>query len=55
MTPAEVGLEARSERGFSALNGAFAGDGCLIRLADGAALDGPVQLLFVSSAETTSR
>ncbi len=41
VTPAEVGLEARSERGFSALNGAFAGDGCLIRLADGGALAGP--------------
>ena len=48
VTPAEVGLEADAERGFSALNGAFAGDGCLIRLADGASLDGPVQLLFVS-------
>ena len=51
VTPAEVGIEARSERGFSALNGAFAGDGCVIRLADGTALDGPVQLLFVSLAD----
>jgi Fe-S cluster assembly protein SufD len=48
VTPAEVGDEATAERGFSALNGAFAGDGGLIRLADGASLDGPVQLLFVS-------
>ena len=55
VTPAEVGLEARSERGFSALNGAFAGDGCLIRLADGGALDGPVQLLFVSRADDDDR
>jgi Fe-S cluster assembly protein SufD len=51
VTPVEVGLEACSERGFSALNGAFAGDGCLIRLADGGALDGAVQLLFVSRAD----
>jgi Fe-S cluster assembly protein SufD len=51
VTPAEVGLEASSERGFSALNGAFAGDGCLIRLPDGAALQGPVQLLFVNLAQ----
>jgi len=48
VTPAEVGDEASAERGFSALNSAFAGDGCLIRLADGASLDRPVQLLFVS-------
>jgi len=51
VTPAEVGLEDSSERGFSALNGAFAGDGCLIRLPDGATLPGPVQLLFVSLAQ----
>jgi Fe-S cluster assembly protein SufD len=48
VTPAEVDDEASAERGFSALNGAFAGDGCLIRLADGASLGGPVQLLFAS-------
>jgi Fe-S cluster assembly protein SufD len=51
VTPDELGLEDSSARGFSALNGAFAGDGCLIRLADGAALPGPVQLLFVNLAE----
>jgi Fe-S cluster assembly protein SufD len=47
VTPTEVG-DTTAERGFSALNSAFAGDGCLIRLADGASLDGPVHLLFVS-------
>jgi Fe-S cluster assembly protein SufD len=36
------------ERGLSALNGALAADGCVIKLADGAALPGPVQLLFAS-------
>ena len=36
------------ERGLSALNGALAAGGCLIRLADHAAASGPVQLLFVS-------
>jgi Fe-S cluster assembly protein SufD len=36
------------ERGLSALNGALAAGGCLIRLAAGATLPGPVQLLFVS-------
>ena len=33
---------------FSALNEAFAADGCLIRLGAGQALARPVQLLFVS-------
>jgi Fe-S cluster assembly protein SufD len=36
------------ERGLSALNGALAAGGCLIRLADHGAPRGPVQLLFVS-------
>jgi Fe-S cluster assembly protein SufD len=36
------------ERGLSALNGALAAGGCLIRLADHGASRGPVQLLFVS-------
>jgi Fe-S cluster assembly protein SufD len=40
--------DADRERAFSALNEAFAGDGCLIRLGDGVALDQPVQLLFMS-------
>ena len=47
-SPFELGLESGSERAFSALNAAFATDGCLLRLADGAVLPGPVQLLFVS-------
>ena len=47
-SPFELGLEASSERSFSALNAAFATDGGLLRLTDGAALPGPVQLLFVS-------
>jgi Fe-S cluster assembly protein SufD len=47
--PAELGVaEAVEERGFSALNGALAADGGIVRLADGARLPGPVQLLFVS-------
>ena len=45
---AAFGLEEVSERGFSALNGALAADGGIIRIADGARLPGPVQLLFVS-------
>jgi len=36
------------DRGLSALNHAMASDGCLMRLPDGARLNGPVQLLFVS-------
>jgi Fe-S cluster assembly protein SufD len=48
VSPFELGLESSSEHAFSALNAAFAVDGCLIRLDDGAALEGPVQLLFVS-------
>jgi Fe-S cluster assembly protein SufD len=36
------------ERGLSALNNALAAGGCLIKLADRARLQGPVQLLFVS-------
>ncbi len=47
-SPFELGLEASSEHAFSALNAAFTADGGLLRLADGAALAGPVQLLFVS-------
>jgi Fe-S cluster assembly protein SufD len=39
------------EHGLSALNGALAAGGCLIRLADHATLRGPVQLLFVSIAQ----
>jgi Fe-S cluster assembly protein SufD len=50
-SPFELGLESGSERAFSALNAAFAADGCLLRLDDGAALPGPVQLLFVSLGE----
>jgi Fe-S cluster assembly protein SufD len=37
-----------SERGFDALNAAFASGGAVIRLGEGMKLDGPVQLLFVS-------
>jgi Fe-S cluster assembly protein SufD len=48
VSPFELGLESSSERAFSALNAAFAADGGLIRLDDGTALEGPVQLLFVS-------
>jgi Fe-S cluster assembly protein SufD len=40
--------EEDDERGLSALNGALAGGGCLISLADHATLRGPVQLLFAS-------
>jgi Fe-S cluster assembly protein SufD len=43
--------EDDDDRGLSALNGALASDGCLISLADQAALPGPVQLLFVSVGE----
>ena len=48
---AAFALEEASQRGFSALNGALAGDGAVIRIADGARLPGPVQLLFVSLGE----
>jgi len=41
-------LPEEDEQGLSALNGALAAGGCLIELADRAALPGPVQLLFVS-------
>jgi Fe-S cluster assembly protein SufD len=41
-------LPEDDERGLSALNGALAAGGCLIKLADRARLRGPVQLLFVS-------
>jgi Fe-S cluster assembly protein SufD len=41
-------LSEADERGFSALNGALAAGGCVINLADRAAVRGPVQLLFVS-------
>jgi Fe-S cluster assembly protein SufD len=51
VSPFELGLETSSERAFSALNAAFAADGCLLRLDDGGALPGPVQLLFVSLGE----
>ncbi len=51
VSPFELGLETSSERAFSALNAAFAADGCLLRLADGATLPGPVQLLLVSLGE----
>jgi Fe-S cluster assembly protein SufD len=40
--------DADPGRAFSALNDAFAADGCLIRLVAGHALARPVQLLFVS-------
>jgi Fe-S cluster assembly protein SufD len=36
------------ESGFNALNDAFVADGCVIRLPDGAVLEQPAQLLFVS-------
>lgn len=41
-------LERDPERSFSALNAAFMADGAVIRLPDGGALDGPVQLLFLT-------
>ncbi len=40
--------DADADRSLSALNAAFAGDGCLLQIDDGAALPRPVQLLFVS-------
>ena len=40
--------ESDPSRAFSALNEALVADGCLIRLREGAALDQPIQLLFVS-------
>jgi Fe-S cluster assembly protein SufD len=40
--------ESDPARAFSALNDAFAADGCVIRLDDGAAFEQPIQLLFVS-------
>lgn len=40
--------DSDAERSFSALNAALAADGGIIRIADGARLRGPVQLLFVS-------
>jgi Fe-S cluster assembly protein SufD len=43
--------ESESERAFSALNHAFATDGSVIRLGDGASLQRPVQLLFVVKVE----
>jgi Fe-S cluster assembly protein SufD len=51
VSPFELGLESSTERAFSALNAAFAADGCVIRLDDGAELKGSVQLLFVSLGE----
>jgi Fe-S cluster assembly protein SufD len=39
--------EDATERGFNALNAAFASGGAVIELADGGMLDGPIQLLFV--------
>jgi Fe-S cluster assembly protein SufD len=51
VSPFELGVESSSEHPFSALNGALAADGCLIRLEDGAALPGPLQLLFVTLGE----
>jgi Fe-S cluster assembly protein SufD len=44
-------LSEADERGFSALNGALAAGGCVINLADRAAVRDPVQLLFVSVGE----
>jgi Fe-S cluster assembly protein SufD len=43
--------ESDAGRALSALNDAFAADGCLIRLAAGHAPERPVQLLFVSVGE----
>jgi Fe-S cluster assembly protein SufD len=43
--------ESDPERAFSALNDAFAADGCLIRLGDGVSLERPIQLLFVVSGD----
>ena len=40
-------------RGFSALNTAFLNDGAYVHIPDGAVLDGPLQLLFVSVADGT--
>ncbi len=40
--------DADAERSLSALNAAFAADGCLLQLDDGATLPRPLQLLFVS-------
>lgn len=37
--------------GFAALNGAFASDGACLELRDGVALEAPVQLLFVATAD----
>ena len=43
--------ESDPQRAFSALNDAFVADGAVIRLGDGAALEQPVQLLFVVTGE----
>jgi Fe-S cluster assembly protein SufD len=40
--------ELEDNRAFRALNAALAGDGCFLRIADGVAPRGPIQLLFVS-------
>ena len=47
--------ESDPERAFSALNDAFAADGCLIRLGDGVSLERPSQLLFVVSGDGVYR
>jgi Fe-S cluster assembly protein SufD len=45
--------DLEDNRAFRSLNAALAGDGCFIRIADGAAPRGPVQLLFVSVGQET--
>ena len=49
----EQSRELEDNRAFRELNAALAGDGCFIRIADGAAPRGPVQLLFVSVGQAT--
>lgn len=46
--------EVDDESGLTALNGAFANSGAWIELADGATLDEPLQLLFLSVGQSTA-
>ncbi|HMR32784.1 MAG TPA: Fe-S cluster assembly protein SufD [Geminicoccaceae bacterium] len=46
--------EVEDDNGLTALNGAFATSGAWIELADGAALDEPLQLLFLTVGQSTA-
>ena len=41
-------------RAFSALNTAFMNDGAFVQIADGVVLDGPLQVLFVSTGDSST-